>query len=42
MAKETKKKKKKFKINFQKILVWLALIVMVGSAFIAVLSPLFY
>ena len=41
MAKEEKIKKKKFKINFTKLLVWLALLVMIGSAFIAILSPLF-
>ncbi len=41
MSKE-KKKKKKFKINWTKVFVWVALIAMVGSAFAAVLSPLFY
>lgn len=41
MSKE-KKKKKKFKINWAKVFVWVALIAMVGSAFAAVLSPLFY
>ena len=41
MAKENKKKKK-IKINFQKLIVWIALIAMVGSAFIAILSPLFW
>ena len=41
MSKE-KKKRKKFKINWSKILVWLALIAMVGSALIAILSPIIY
>ena len=36
------KKKKKFKINWVKVFVWIALIAMVGSAFAAILSPLFY
>lgn len=41
--KDTKKKKKKFKIkiNWLKVLVWFALILMVGSAIAAILSPLF-
>lgn len=37
-----KKKRKKFKINWSKILVWLALLAMVGSAIIAILSPIMY
>ena len=36
------KKKKKFKIKWGKILVWLALLAMVGSAIIAILSPVMY
>ena len=39
---EEKKKKKKLKINWTKLFVWIALIAMVGSAFAAILSPLFY
>ncbi len=39
---KNKKKKKKIKINWAKIFVWIALIAMVGSAFAAILSPLFY
>ena len=41
--KDTKKKKKKFKIriNWAKVLVWFALILMVGSAIAAIFSPLF-
>ena len=35
------KKRKKFKINWSKFFVWVALIAMVGSAFAAILSPLF-
>lgn len=42
MSKETKKKRKKIKFNWAKIFVWIALIAMVGSAFAAILSPLFY
>lgn len=41
MTKE-KNKKRKFKVNWSKVFVWVALIAMVGSAFAAVLSPLFY
>lgn len=37
-----KNKKKKFKISWTKVFVWIALIAMVGSAFAAILSPLFY
>lgn len=36
------KKRKKFKINWAKVFIWIALIAMVGSAFTAILSPLFY
>lgn len=43
MAKDkNKKKQKKIKINWTKLFVWIALIAMVGSAFAAILSPLFY
>lgn len=42
MSKAEKKKKKKFKINWTKIFVWIALIAMIGSALAAILSPLFY
>lgn len=42
MAKETKKKKKKFKINWTKVFVWIALIAMVLSAVAAIISPLLY
>lgn len=42
MTKEIKKKKKKFKIKWTKVFVWIALIVMVLSAFAAIISPLFY
>ena len=41
MSKDNKKKKKKFKINYTKIFAWIALLAMVGSAFVAILSPLF-
>lgn len=42
MNKDTKKKKKKkFKINWTKVFVWIALIAMILSAFTAILSPLF-
>lgn len=37
-----KNKRKKIKINWSKIFVWIALIAMIGSAFAAILSPLFY
>lgn len=37
-----KKKKKKVKINWVKIFVWIALIAMIGSAVMAIISPLFY
>lgn len=40
--KDIKKKKKKLKINWGKILVWFALIAMIGSAIIAILSPIMY
>lgn len=36
------KKKKKFKIKWSKFFVWLALLAMVGSAIIAILSPVMY
>ena len=42
MSKKNKNKKKKIKINWSKIFVWIALIAMIGSAFAAILSPLFY
>lgn len=35
------KKKKKFKINWSKVVVWIALIAMIVSAFTAILAPLF-
>lgn len=35
------KKKKKFKINWNKVMVWVALIAMIASAFTAILAPLF-
>ncbi len=41
MTKENKKKKKKFKIDYGKVFVWIALIAMIGSALAAILSPLF-
>ena len=37
-----KNKKNKFRINWGKVLVWLALLAMVGSALIAILSPIMY
>ncbi len=37
-----KKKKKKIKISWSKVFVWIALIAMVGSALMAIISPLFY
>lgn len=40
--KDNKKKKRKFKINYRKLLVWFALIAMVGSALMAILSPMLY
>ncbi len=42
MVAKKDKKKKKIKINWTKIFIWIALIAMVGSAFAAILSPLFY
>lgn len=39
MAKD--KKKKKIKINWTKVFVWIALIAMVGSCITAVLAPMF-
>lgn len=36
-----KNQKKKLKINGQKIIIWIALLAMVGSAVMAILSPLF-
>ena len=44
MVKDTnnKKKKRKIKINWAKVFVWLALITMVGSAVAAIFSPLLY
>lgn len=42
MNKKNKNKRKKIKINWSKIFVWIALIAMIGSAFAAILSPLFY
>lgn len=41
MAKKNKKRKK-IKINYTKIFVWIALIAMIISAVAAILSPLFY
>lgn len=42
MSKEKQsKKKKKFKINWSKVFIWIALIAMILSAFTAILSPLF-
>ena len=40
--KKEKKKKKHIKISWGKIFVWVALIAMVGSAILAILSPLLY
>ena len=40
MAKD--KKKRKFKINWTKVCVWLALITMILSAMAAIISPLLY
>ncbi len=42
MSKETKekKKKKKLKINWTKVCVWFALLAMIGSALLAVISPI--
>ena len=40
MSKKNKKKKKK--INWSKIFVWIALVAMISSALAAILSPLFY
>lgn len=42
MGKEINKKKKKLRVNWTKMFVWIALIAMVLSAFAAILSPLFY
>ena len=41
MSKKNTEKKKKLKINWNKVAVWIALIAMVASAFAAILSPLF-
>ena len=35
-----KKKKKKLKINWTKVCVWFALLAMLGSALLAIISPL--
>ncbi len=41
-SKDKKKKKRfKIKINWGKLFVWIALVAMIGSAVIAILSPLF-
>lgn len=37
-----KNKKKKLKINYTKIFVWIALIAMILSAFAAIISPFLY
>ena len=44
MSKEikNKNKKKKFKINWTKVAIWIALIAMVFSAFAAIISPMLY
>lgn len=42
MGKKANKKRKKIKVNWTKIFVWIALIAMAASAFAAILSPLFY
>lgn len=42
MAKENKKKKKKFKINWSKVFVWIALVAMILSAVAAIIYPLLY
>lgn len=42
MIKDKNNKRKKFKINWSKVLVWIALITMVGSAVAAIFSPLLY
>ncbi|MCI5732432.1 MAG: hypothetical protein MR296_00090 [Tenericutes bacterium] len=36
------KKKKKKKFNWGKVLIWIALIAMIGSALLAILSPMIY
>ena len=41
MNKKKETKKKKFKINWTKVAIWIALIAMTASAFAAILSPLF-
>lgn len=41
MSKKNTEKKKKLKINWNKVAVWIALTAMVASAFAAILSPLF-
>lgn len=41
MSKDNKKKKK-FKISWSKLFVWIALIAMIGSAILAVISPILY
>ena len=40
--KVNKSKKKKFKINWKKIFVWFALLVMVFFALAEIIAPLFY
>ncbi len=37
-----KKKKKKFKFDPAKLFVWFALIAMIGSALLAIFSPILY
>lgn len=39
---EKKKKKFKIKISWGKVFVWIALIAMIGSALLAILSPILY
>ena len=36
------KKKRHIKINWGKLFVWIALIAMIGSALLAIISPLLY
>lgn len=36
-----KNKKKKFKIKWDRVFIWVALIAMVGSAFATIFAPLF-
>lgn len=42
MNKKKENKKKKIKINWTKVALWIALIAMTASVVAAILSPLFY